>query len=424
MTFAPFPLQQARFFTVDPFGAVLASAAVLAATRRRFRVAGALAGLAFACKASLIWVFIPILWASISSQQPSSLRRYAAEMLRRCLLPALLAFALVSPWSLLRPIACWRGPLAQAAMAAGRLDFPYTRQYAGTLPYVYPLLQMALAGFGLPVTFAGTMGLGTLLFRWRIESFRAKVLGIWMLSFFALTAGLYVKFPRYLLPIYPVWIAWAVCQRQRFVQRCLEKLSLTWFPVRPLVRAWLLLLSILLGLAQFSLYTQAHPWIMASRWMYSNLLPSETIAVEMWDHALPVPLPGYETVPYPQQTLPIFDEDTPEKLAQLEAALEDAEVIVFASRRGYAALARQPERYAQTLAWYERVFAEREIIAFGRCPRLGLLALSDNPLADAGLPVVVPLEQRCGTSQVLRLPRLDESYRVYDAPVVLLALKH
>jgi len=66
---------------------------------------------------------------------------------------------------------------------------------------------------------------------------------------------------------------------------------------------------------------------------------------------------------------------------------------------------------------------ERQLLAFGRCPRLGPLALSDDPLADAGLPTPLTLAERCGTPLALRLPHLDESFRVYDAPMVLLALR-
>ncbi len=98
-------------------------------------------------------------------------------------------------------------------------------------------------------------------------------------------------------------------------------------------------------------------------------------------------------------------------------------MIVLASSRGYGALARQPERYAETLAWYREILEEREVVAFGRCPRLGPVALADDPLADAGLPGVLPLTARCEAPYVLRLPHLDESFRVYDAPTVLLLLK-
>ena len=39
------------------------------------------------------------------------------------------------------------------------------------------------------------------------------------------------------------------------------------------------------------------------------------------------------------------------------------------------------------------------------------------------MPVSQSLAERCGTPWALRLPRLDESFRVYDAPLVVIAVK-
>lgn len=183
-----------------------------------------------------------------------------------------------------------------------------------------------------------------------------------------------------------------------------------------------LLPTALLGMAQLAVYARPHPWESASQWIYAHLPAGATIAVEHWDHPLPIPLPGEDAGRYVILILPVMDDETPEKLAQLETALRESDALVLASARGYGATARQPARYAATLDWYARMLEEREVLAFGRCPRLGPLALSDDPLADAGLPTPLSLAQRCGAPYALRLPRLDESFRVYDAPTVLLAL--
>jgi 4-amino-4-deoxy-L-arabinose transferase-like glycosyltransferase len=411
MAFAPFPIQQARFFTVDPLGAVFASGAVLAGMRRRWRTAGAFAGLAVACKVSLGWVFVPLVVGGLSQESRVESRRAgAARRAASTLLSAVAAFALASPWALLRPAACWRGPLIQAAMAAGRFDFPYTRQYAGTAPFVYPLVQMALWGLGPAAALAGVAGVGLAVRRRRRLSFAKRVALIWTVVYFLATAGLYVKFPRYLLPIYPVWAAWAIWAVGRPGESVVGRLK---------GALAVCLFTLPLGLAQVAIYAEPHPWIEASRWIYAGSPPGATIAVEQWDHPLPVLLPEGAPERYTQVVLPVFGADLPEKQAQLEDALEGADVIVLASRRGYGALSRQPERYAATLTWYRALLTERAVVAFGRCPRLGPLALADDPLADAGLPAPASLAKRCRTPYALRLPRLDESFRVYDAPMAL-----
>ena len=500
MACAPFPLQQARFYTVDPLGASLASAAILTAMRRRWKTASVFAGLTLACKASLVWVGVVVAIsylqevASRKSQvasrklqvksrklqvksrkakggsQKSEVRDVTLENGKPSsslcpppfsLFPTpfflliaagLLAFALASPWALLRPVACWEGPLMQAGMVAGRFDFPYTRQYAGTWAWLYPLGQMALWGLGPLVTLLGVWHWGQAVTHWRKQPSATRVAILWMTLYFLMTAGLYVKFPRYLLPLYPVWVG--VGSRKSKVKSQMSQVASRKSEVNsrfthhvsrflPLASCILVLLSTaLLGMAQFNVYTQPHPWISASQWIYANVPAGATLAVEMWDHALPVPLGERDSQAYTLLTLPIFDEESPDKAAQLTQALEHADVIIFASRRGYGALARQPERYTETLAWYQRVLNERDSITFTRCPRLGPLALSDDVFgdtvpADGGADLInwgsgdppgaffdLPsLAERCGTPWALRLSRLDESLRVYDAPLVVVAVK-
>ncbi len=458
MTFSPFAIQQARFYTVDVLGAVLASGAVLAATRRRWTLAGALAGWGLACKASLAWCAVTVvvgyaLWevqsrksgesangrisesnialrimsneqrvtgnqqSVTSNQQQATSNKWLPPLSTVYRLPStiFIAFALASPWALLRPAACWNGPAIQAMMASGRFVFPYTRQYAGALPFVYPLSQMALWGLGPLATLLGIAGLVWGLWRWRRGSFTLRLACVWTLIYFLMTAGLYVKFPRYLLPLYPVWAAWAALV-------CVKAIA---SPVaRRVVGTAALAITALLGWAQVSIYTQPHPWIAASQWIYAQAPAGSTIAVEEWDHTLPVPLSDGDAGRYTSLTAPVYDEETASKVgfkaAQLAEIARDADVIVLASHRGYGALARQPEHYALALAWYEEILREREVIAFGRCPRVGPLALTDDPLADAGLTSPLSLAERCGAPFALRLPHLDESFRVYDAPTVLL----
>ncbi|MBN1873446.1 MAG: glycosyltransferase family 39 protein [Anaerolineae bacterium] len=461
MAVAPFPIQQARFYTVDPLGTAFASVAVLLAMRCRWKMAGALAGLAISCKISLVWVLLPILFAALcrhelrvtNHQLQVTNRRPAVFRIIYTLLSTSVVFALVSPWSLLRPITAWQGPWTQVLMAAGRYDFPYTRQYAGTWPYLYPLVQMALWGLGPAATLAGLAGLLRVSIIWRSSSssfvnrcvvlsevrctcfhpFQNQVAWLWTVSYFLATAGLYVKFPRYLLPIYPVWVAWGIQITDYGLRITNHQLRTCTSHIFSSAFSFLLfILTLPLGLAQVSIYGQLHPWIAASQWLYGNVLPGEVIAVEAWDHPLPVPLSGEESEHFmaavQQVILPIFDADSPGKTAQLAEAAREVDVIVLASRRGYGAVSRHPDRYADTLAWYREAFAQRERIIFTRCPRLGPIAFVDDPLWDITKNQVLPdtavsLANRCDIPFVLRLPRLDESFRVYDAPLVIILVK-
>lgn len=416
---APFLIQQSHFFTVDPLGTVLASGALLAGCRRRWRTAGVLTGLAVATKLSLILTAVVLVaWAywcehaAARDVQASRRRRHGVPVAPlRVSLFAILGFALVSPWSFITPVACWRGPVIQGLMAGGRLDFPYTRQYAGTLPWIYPLEQMALWGLGPAATAMGLVGILMTLRPYSSQHGAGRAAlslpWVWTVLAFLVLGGLKVKFPRYLLPIYPWWAGWAAAAFGRLSRRVG-------------VLAWSVLLAVtlggtaFLGVAQAALYSRPHPWVEASDWIYRRVQPGARLAVEAWDHPLPVPRPGGDPTDYGQLTLPVYDPEGPEKMATLQAIVADVDAVILASRRGYAA---NPS--PSTLTWYRGLLRAQQIHVFARCPTLGPLAITDDPFADAGLPVGVTLAKRCGTRYVLRLPALDESFRVYDAPMTL-----
>lgn len=408
---SPGLIQQGHFYTVDPLGAVLAAGSVLAAARARWRWAGVLSGLAIACKASLATSAVALVVALWLAGRRAGAGA-GVRVLLGFVLPCFVAFASVSPWSVATPVACWRGPWMQAMLASGRWVFPYTQQYAGTWPWVYPLVQLALWGLGPVVAVLGAVGLAMRVGparRGRLAGARPDL--VWGILFFGATAALRVKFPRYLLPLTPWWGAWA--------GRLLWGGRRTWAPwVRTTLAMAGAASTALLGIAQVGVYTQIHPWVRASAWLEANLPAGAEVVVEAWDHPLPVPLPGSHTGNLRQVTLDVYAEEEMAKAAALADASRAA-TTVLASRRGYGALSREPARYPETMAWYAKGLTEREVHAFVRCPRVGQVAITDDPLADAGLPVPVSLAQRCGTKWAMRLPRLDESYRVYDAPLAL-----
>ncbi len=388
LAFAPFPIQQAHFYTVDPWAALFASAAMPMLHRRRWGWGGALLGLALASKLSLGWALLVPLWIAF---------RAGREARRTFLLGLGVAFLVADPWLLLRPLACWRGPLIQAGMAAGRYLLPYTRQYLGTRPWLYPLAQMGWWGLGLPATLLGLPG-------WFLGGLRGgfhRREAAWLATGFLTTAALFVKFPRYLFPLYPAWTGWAAWLLLQLPRPALR---------RGLAGATLLATA-LLGVAQRSLYAEPHPWLAASRWLCDTLLPGESIAVETWDHPLPLPLPECEARAFDLRPF------SPEGRRDREAA-EGAAVLIVASRRNYGGAARSED----ARRWYAELLSVREVRTFARCPHIGPLALTDDPLRDAGLPQPASLAARCGTRFALRLPHLDESFRVYDAPMTFILL--
>ena len=413
--FCPLLIQQAHFYTVDPWAAIFGTLAVLSAARNRWFWSGFSVGLALACKASSAWlgVFVGIAIAISAPRQ---------EWIRRGFIfvaGSLVGIFIGSPWLFLTPLQCWRGPLVQAQLAAGRFIFPYTRQYVQTIPWVYPLIQMLLWAMGPPTTIIGAVVLVKSVAAWRGKR-KFRMLAFAPVLFYIATAGLYVKYPRYLLPIYPLWIGAAAKGLLDLCRTLPKRIGRRLCSVGLLV---VVSFSCIMGIAQASVYRSEHPWIQASRWIYENVPDGSSLAVESWDHPLPVPLSAGDPSRYVQMTVPMLDHSPPR---QDDAAARErawtTSVVVLASRRNYGVVTRQPDRFKGMYQWYEALFGARKVLVFSRCPRVGPVAFSDNPFRALGMEAP-DLRDICDARFIIRLPRLDESLRVYDAPTTVLLVR-
>jgi len=413
-------VQQAHFYTADVPLAFFVLGTLLFAVRlaeggrtHQALLAGAWAGLALGTKFSAALLVLPLgaaLMANPAQALPGRCRARSKRGLE-CGAAALVAFALTNPCALLALPTFWRNVARQGAIARGVLDVPYTRQFHATWPYLYSLVQQLRWGMGWPLGLVAFGGLAWAVWRAVREPPRRAewVLLAWAVPCFAFAGALYAKFPRYLLPLTPLLALYAA--------HLLVNLN------RPLVIVhWSLFIipcsliivhcSLFLGL-----YRSPHPWLAASEWFYDHVPRGAVVAVEQWDHPLPLDATGYDV-----RELPVFDEDAPEKWAAVEETLAEVDYVVIASRRGYATLARWPEHYPLTAHYYQLLFEGalgfEPVACFGRYPRLGPLALVDDPAA--GLGFSLPDLCRPGSPFVLRLGRLDESFVVYDHPQAII----
>jgi hypothetical protein len=233
------------------------------------------------------------------------------------------------------------------------------------------------------------------------------ILLVWVVPGFAFTGALYAKYPRYLLPLTPLLALYAA--------RLLADLA-GW---KRLLIGAVLAYTFLHCAAYACLFRSPHPWQAASQWFYDHVPAGAVVAVEQWDHPLPVDATGYDV-----RELPVFAEDIGTESRKWETMAEilaEADYVVVASKRGYATLARWPERYPLTAQYYRELFAGeldfRPVACFGRHPRLGPLTLVDDP--TIGLDFSLPELCQPDAPLVLRLGRFDESSVVYDHPQVV-----
>src|SRR6266571_4480947 len=208
----PFQLQLSHFYAVDTMLLFFITLTILAcvalvdtdAPIRWSLVAGIGYGLALATKFSAAPLAVPLLIAVL-------MRWYRRDWLSALtsflvsLSITVLVFLIAMPYALLDFRNFAEQLSEQGNLARGLLDLPYVRQFAGTTPYVYEVQNIVLWGVGVTLGIVAFAGLAWLLWRtWKRDAGLWLVVLAWVLAYSAITGSFYVKFMRYMLPVYPL----------------------------------------------------------------------------------------------------------------------------------------------------------------------------------------------------------------------------
>ena len=380
VTFTPFQLQLSHFYAVDTlllFFVVLTMLAsvALADTNRPIRwslVAGLGYGLALATKFSAAPLAVPLLVAL-------AIRWYKHD-LYSALIPLLLimsttwlVFLIAMPYAFLDLPNFVQQLTEQGDLARGLIDFPYVRQFAGTTPYVYEAQNMLLWGMGLMLGLAAFVGFLWLLWRaWRRDAGSWLIVLSWVLIYGAITGSFYVKFMRYMLPIYPFLTLMAAALLLTFIRRK-RMVELDYKKRVPAALPYVAILLVLAGtmfqgLALLNVYSQPNTRIQASLWIYSHVKPGSVLTYEQWDDPLPVLVDKHDPYIYSQATYPdangqlqtgldLYGDDTTNKARQLAKLLPTIDVITMATDRLDKSIPRLPFRYPLTIHYYQLLFS-------------------------------------------------------------------
>ena len=437
---SPIHVQLAHYYTVDTvlaFWTALGAyfALRLAATgRRRWALAvGAVSGLAAATKligaAVILLAFLALAarvagggrWSRKGLVQAVGWSAAAAGV-------ALAVFALADPYAIVDARAFWGEAANQALMARGDPRFPYTLQFYYTVAYLYPFWQNLTRGWGIG---AGLLAWGGLIWGGARAAFRVRrpdgwaVLAMWALAFFVVVGGWHAKFPRYLLPMMPLLCVLAAGMLadawRRFGARG-QRAGIA-LAVSGLVAA-----TCLYAVGLDGIFGQEHSWVRMSRWMYERIPKGAAVATEYWDMALPLPLvaDGHprDRGDYRLTELSLYDADTPEKWEGLARALAATDYYVVASQRVYGPVGLLRELYPTTSRFYTLLFQEQ--LGFrlahweGTDMRVLGVRVVENPFARAGLPVPGAVLRTWQDGRAWLLPGADESWTVYDRPLVMI----
>lgn len=467
---AVLPTQIAHFWAVDPYvtffaaGVLLWSALAVRAQRMAWfstclLLAGAFVGFAMASKVSALPVAIaPAVAVAIRiglRDLPRLDLRFAGEPGER-LLPSptaghwlndiailflaawvsLLAFRVTQPYAFVGPniwdlninAQWWDDIQRERELQSGNVDYPPFVQFAGRTPFLEPLEQIVLWGFGPGLSMLAAAAIAVALYR----CFKRRELSFALpialaVGLFLFSGGRFVAFMRYFAPMYPVlalFAAWGAIAAWRWsaaVARSglprnpwLERLRLA---DRGPHIAWLTRIAVVALFASAvwwafafqNIYREPHPRIAASEWIYDNVPAGARITSEIWDDALPLRIPGRAN-PYTIVETDPYRTDTPEKIRQLVSGipgadrptgLDAADYVVISSNRVRDSVVRLEREYPATIRYYQLLdsgeLGFREVARFSTRPSFLGISLDDSAA--------------------------EESFTVYDHPEVVIYQK-
>ena len=295
--------------------------------------------------------------------------------------------------------------LAQIKMAKGD-DWrpPYTIQYAGTIAFLYPLQQMWNYSMGQPLALAVFLGIMLCFFR-QLKSSSSReelIVFLWVLVVFYSMGKLQVKFPRYLLPIYPalfVLAARGLYTLSTLLTRVCSSKNFRQFQYAPQIIVSICLL--LFAVANNKIYQNSHSYKSASGWIYENIAEGANLLHVHWDDTLPVALHGVKEKTYRRDFLNLYDAETSERLNIALKLMAEGDYLIFPTKRFYGAITRVENEFPKTNRIIEELFKGN----------LGYTLVYSEKIR----PSLGPFKWRDELG--------DESLSVYDHPKVLIFKK-
>ena len=481
-------IQLSHFFAVDTFLALFSTATVFFLVRVARRghtkdsaLAGLFLGLALATKISVAPMLAAFFVAHFmyalglvqsEDTRPSMLVDRVLDAIKGAAfggLAAIAVFLVTQPYAILDWVRFYGDVVEQSEMVRRIRDYPYTRQYVDTTPYIYQIRQMLTWGLGWPVGIvacAGTIyaAVRGLRLQWAIaylvvgfgcpmgvlllttsttgilvasliavaailvsipvrrpETRIDALLLSWVAPYFFITGAFEVKFLRYLLPIVPVLLllsARMLLDGWERVSGLGVRVRRVLVPIGIAVGAAATCVTVFYALAYMSVYASGHPGVRGAEWIRENVPQNSVILKEHWEEGLPG-LHGYRIL-----ELPMYNDDRPHKVNQISDLLARADVLTLYSNRLYGTVPRLEDRYPVSREYYRLLFGGRlgyELEAhFTSYPSLLGVALVDDTFRRPRLPVPAGIESAGVHAAEIQLGYADESFSVYDHPKVLI----
>ncbi|MCH7996818.1 MAG: glycosyltransferase family 39 protein, partial [Chloroflexi bacterium] len=350
-----------------------------------------------------------------------------------------LTFVVTQPYAILDIRYYAADAYSQSEMVRRIIDFPFTRQYDNSLPFLYHIWQFSIWGVGLPL---GVLMWGGLAFSAAVALFRRSradlLLMAWVLPFFLITGFAEVKFLRYLLPITPFLAIMAArssltglswLKGRRFIKPALPHRA------GAAILGLVIFATVFYAFAFANVYTDTHPAVQVSNYVKSRVPSGTVLADEHWEESLP----GLYS--YPRVKLQLYDSDeglvsytnyrgrqvTGVKAEHLADQLAHTDYLVLFSNRLYGTIPRLPERYPLSSRYYQLLFDgdlgfDVEFVGQAYPNFLGVSFVNDT-FTRPGLTPPRALASIQPTPITLDLGYADDSFVNYEHPMTILFKK-
>ncbi len=269
---------------------------------------------------------------------------------------------------------------------SGKIDAPFSQQWADRTPFLFPIGNMIIWGLGIPLGIAAWLAWAVAL--WQIV--RRRILKhllpvFWIGFYFAWQGGQFGMTMRYYVSLYGLFAllaAWGLValwdwQRNTAAQQqndtaqahsgILQRMASISRMLAPLPTILVVVGTFLWAIAFSAIYTRPHSRIEASNWIYANIPDGSTITSEVWDDALPLAVNGHDPYIYTIiQTSPYQEDDEIKYTGYIAAdgkqvpglfeQLDQADYIILSSNRVYGSATRLPMRYPAITRYYHYLF--------------------------------------------------------------------
>jgi len=351
-------IQTSHFFVVDTFLTFFLTLIIFYCiklneklTIKRIAIVGILFGVSLSIKISSLLVLGVVLITIIFNIRQTSLKARLIDLSKYTaflLFLSFLTFFILNPFSLINFDTFLAASETQSDMARGLIDFPYTRQYINTSPYIYHLSQLIKTSLG-PI--GGLLGIFSTLFvikKLEITNRRnLLILFLWFFVYFGFFGAIHTKFLRYMLPIIPVisifssyMISYLLSKSGKY-----KKIYIT-------IVAILLFGSLHYTFSFIQIYSNEHEALTAGKFIDREFEEGDILLKEHWDEALRT------NKTYITKELNLYDNDSVTKARGMATLLSSSDGVYLTTKRLVSTIPRLEERYPLTTNYYRKLFSE------------------------------------------------------------------